>query len=170
MSDKQEKFVEHLAGLDAGALAVLRRSLAKEPGKDPRAFPFVEPFVAKSSFWTRQAYYLLAGLFASGTVRAGKALLTEGEPLGKALFRLYEKKDRSPSVEQRFIALLDADEEELPHRLRQVISLLKGEEISLDWAKLLQDIEHWGAESRWVQECLAREFYGQVQIEEEVTS
>jgi len=168
MSDKHEKFVEHLAGLDAGALAVLRRSLAKEPGKDPKAFPFVEPFVAKAPAWTRQAYYLLAGLFAFGTVRAGDIPLTKGEPLGKAVYRVYEKRDRSPGVEQRFIALLDADEGELPHRLRQIVSLVKGEEIPLDWAKLLQDIEHWGAESRWVQERLAREFYGQVQIEEEV--
>ena len=166
MSERREKFVDHLTGLDAGALAVLRRSLAKEPGKDPKAFPYVEPFVAKAPSWTRKAYYLLAGLFAWGAVREGERFKAKGYPLGGAVFKLYERRDQSPSVEQRFIALLDSDEEELPFRLRQMISLIKSEEIPLDWERLLQDIEQWGAESRWVQERLAREFYGKAQIGE----
>ena len=164
---KRERFVEHLAGLDARALAVLRRSLTKEPGKDPRAFPYVEPFVAKAPSWTRKAYYLLAGLFAWGAVREGERLKAKGDPLGEAVFKLYERRGQPPSVEQRFIALLDADEEELSFRLRQMVSLIKSEEVPLDWERLLQDIEQWGAESRWVQERLAREFYERVQVSKE---
>ena len=51
---------------DTKVRAVLRRSLAFDPGAFPAAFPFVEPFVRnEDNSWRRQVLYLVAGLWAA---------------------------------------------------------------------------------------------------------
>lgn len=62
-------FIEWLEGLnekDTKARAVLRRSLAFEPGTHVPAFPYVEPFVGNGdNARRREALYLVAGLWAA---------------------------------------------------------------------------------------------------------
>lgn len=172
--DRTHGFVEWLRKLDRKALAELRRSLAFEPGTYARAYPYVESFV--TSEYERRCFYLLAGLFAlyeqagvgQGTLEAGATERVLG--LGSALATLYDKRERSPSIEQRFIALLDADEEQLPYRLRQVVTLLKSEQIPIGWTQLLNDLLAWNHERRYVQQRWARDFYRVVQpVEASVT-
>ena len=81
--------------------------------------------------------------------------------LGSALGRLYRAQDNRPSTEKRFLALLDADEEQLADHLRHAVTLLNAEDILPDWAQLLADVLSWSRpESRdRTRERWARAFY-----------
>ncbi len=150
-------FTERLRALaagDRGALATLRRSLAFDPGTWPAAFRYVEPFLAQEEAMTdrRRAAYLVAGLFAM------HPLHTEGVSLGRAFATLAHKRI-STSIESRFLALLSADETELPNRLRQAVSLLKVDAVALDWSRLRKNLGNWNAPTRFVQQDWARDYY-----------
>jgi len=148
-----ERFVEWLERLKAQkawtlARAALRRSLAFPPGAYPKAMPYVEPFVREEG-WKREAHYLVAALYA----------LKDGEhQKGRTLARaLREKAQESDSVEKRFLALLDADRDQIAFRLRQAVGLVEG---GLDFAQLLDDLLRWFGPERRVQARWAKEFYG----------
>lgn len=148
-----ERFVERLERLKAQkawtpARAALRRSLAFPPGAYPKAMPYVEPFVREEG-WKREAHYLVAALYA----------LKDGEhQKGRTLARaLREKAQESDSVEKRFLALLDADRDQIAFRLRQAVGLVEG---GLDFAQLLDDLLRWFGPERRVQARWAKEFYG----------
>ena len=64
---------------------------------------------------------------------------------------------RASSTERRFIALLDADTDELPHRLRQMVALLK--EQTVDFDALLSDLLRWQFSGKRTQNQWARQFY-----------
>jgi CRISPR system Cascade subunit CasB len=65
----------------------------------------------------------------------------------------------SESVGSRFTTLLDADEDELTHRLRQAVALAAGASLSLDWAALYDDLRWWGHPDKHVQQRWARAFF-----------
>ncbi|MFA6930239.1 MAG: type I-E CRISPR-associated protein Cse2/CasB [Lentisphaeria bacterium] len=150
-------FIEYLEGLNKGdtkVRAVLRRSLSFEPGVYPAAFPYVEPYLKdEDGAWRRKTYYLVAGLWAQ---HWRERLNGEQKPIGMALAD-YVKASGSQSVEQRFIALLDADEDQLSYRLRQIIALLKEQKI--DFEKLLKNLLTWNNENKWTQRNWAQDFY-----------
>lgn len=153
--------IERLDRLDRRELAVLRRSLAHEPGTFPDAYRYVESYVRHES--ERTPYYLLAGLYAlyerAENQRGSAPTGARRSTLGSAVADLYEQKEKSESIESRFIALLDADEEQLPNRLRQMVSLLRSASISIDWQQLLEDLRWWSSTRRNVQQRWARDFY-----------
>lgn len=149
---RRDPFVDHVAGLDAGAKAALRRSLAFAPGTWPGAFPYVEPWVTNARPWERRVAYMVAGLQA-----LSRSETAQGN-LGEAARRL-ELATQSGSVEARFLALLDADPEQLPHRLRQMITLMSSHGIAPDWGRLRRDLNWWRTGERLVQQRWARGFY-----------
>jgi CRISPR system Cascade subunit CasB len=63
----------------------------------------------------------------------------------------------STSTERRFITLLDADRDQLPHRLRQMIALLK--EQIIDFDALLKGLLYWNDAQKRTQNAWARDFY-----------
>jgi len=150
-------FIEWLEGLnekDTRVRAVLRRSLAFDPGQYVPAYPYVEPFMKdEGNSWRREVHYLVAGLWAAHwrEDRAGERM-----PLGKAC-AAYQMASGSTSTERRFIALLDADRDQLPHRLRQMIALLKDQPISFD--ALLTGLLYWNDDQKRTQNTWARDFY-----------
>ena len=150
---QEEQFVEWLERLKAQkawtpARAALRRSLAFPPGAYPKAMPYVEPFV-EGEGWKREAHYLVAALYA---------LKDGAHQKGRTLARaLREKAQGSDSVEKRFLALLEADRDQIAFRLRQAVGLSEG---GLDFAQLLKDLLRWFDPERRVQARWAREFYG----------
>jgi CRISPR system Cascade subunit CasB len=155
MTDSQtagEKFTDFIEQLGTGPKATLRRSLAFPPGTWPAAFPYVEPWVRGQEGWTRSVAYLVAGLQAQSRITAGKG------NLGEAAARLAKAAD-SKSIETRFIALLDADADQLSHRLRQMITLMSSHTIAPDWAQLNSDLRWWRHADRYVQQRWARSFY-----------
>jgi len=150
-----DRFAKHLSDKlsEAGRpRATMRRSLAFAPGSWPAAFPYIEPFVAGAKPWTRKVAYLVAGLYTTAQAGSGQG------NVGNAAARLSARTD-STSVETRFIVLLDADEEQLPHRLRQMVTLMASHDIAPDWATLCRDLVDWRREDRRVQQSWAQEYY-----------
>lgn len=147
-------WLEQLNETDNKAKAVLRHSLAFEPGRHIPAFPYVEPFLkGEEDDWRRGMYYLIAALWASHW-REGRAGYKF--PLARAC-ATHQLNSGSASTERRFISLLDADREQLPNRLRQMVALL-GEQ-SIDFDALLTDLLYWNRNDKRVQNAWARDFY-----------
>lgn len=151
-------FIEWLGGLnkrDTKVRAVLRRSLTFDPGQYIPAYPYVEPFVRnESSPWRREMHYLVAGLWAAHW-REGRG--GEPMPIGKACQALYRANDKSPSIERRFITLLDSDQEQLPHRLRQMLAVLK--DYPIDFDALVTGLLRWNDDQKQTQNIWAKDFY-----------
>ncbi|WP_276955643.1 type I-E CRISPR-associated protein Cse2/CasB [Allomeiothermus silvanus] len=188
---KAQAFMRHLRQRSEPAdLARMRRALG-DPGQE--VIPVVEGFLGsiqeeREDHRERMVYYLVAGLWAS-TVSSSELEQFRKKPeeesevsqseesdvskgyrrtLGHAIAQLYLARDQSKSIEQRFIALLDADEEQLPYRIRQMVRLLKSEEgIPIYWSELLRDLLAWDYERRPVQQKWARAFYRTVAKETE---
>lgn len=164
MTSHAQTFVDYLETLyqnDRGAIAHLRHSLTRELGEDPKAITLVERFVGgdrQADDPHRRALYLVAGLFARHPERAHA---TFAEAFG-ALWRTRD----NPSVEQRFIALLEADEQQVVARLRQATTLLAADGYGFDYAQLISDIALWldphKGEHPWraMRQRWGREFYG----------
>lgn len=156
------EWLENLNAKDTKVRAVLRRSLAFDPGTFAPAYPYVEPFVREEdSSWRRRMLYLVSGLWAAHW-REGE----RGQPmsLGKAC-AAYREVSGSASAERRFITLLDADSDQLSHRLRQMIALLK--EQSIDFDALLNGLLFWNDDQKRTQNSWARDFYRTVDAESE---
>lgn len=168
MSEHAEQFIAHLNMLkerDRGALATLRHSLAFEPGRYPKAFPYVERFAGAAVHECdarRLALYAVAGLFARHPQQGSQSFATA---LGELMARR-----QSPSVEGRFIALLGADAENIVDYLRQAISLLAADAIGCDYARLLDDLSRWlnpAADPSFLRQRWARDFYRATQASHE---
>lgn len=182
-SSREQAFMQYLRRRSEPAdLAKLRRALG-DPGQE--VIPVVEGFLGRiqderEDRWERTCYYLVAGLWAltvssseleqlrrqpeeePETGQAEKKPVEAGyrRTLGHAIAQLYLARDQPKSLEQRFIALLDADEEQLPYRIRQMVQLLKSEEgIRIYWSELLRDLLAWNSERKPVQQKWARAFY-----------
>jgi CRISPR system Cascade subunit CasB len=161
------KFIEWLESLnekDSKVRAVLRRSLAFDPGGYVPAFPYVEPFLKDGdSDWRREVHYLVAGLWAMHWREGRNGQLM---PIGEAC-AIFDKEKRSKmnaedqrkltSTEKRFINMLDADADQLPYRLRQMVALLKDHQI--DFEHLLQGLLYWDSRKKGTQNTWARNYY-----------
>lgn len=175
---REEQFVSSLFRLGSGPRAELKRALQQEdPGRHTAIFRYVEPFVPRDGrYGGRDAYYLVAALF--GLVEKDDTREDSRVSLAKAV-RQYELGgeaggDEVSATEKRFLALLDADDDELPHRLRQMVKMVTSGSNrvhqQLDWQKLLTDLTRWNHPARRTQTDWAREFYNtqdQNQAEEE---
>ncbi len=95
-------------------------------------------------------FYLVAGVWASAKERNGTM------PFGKAVGE-YMRKTLSASVEKRFLALLDADADQLPRRLCQICALLR--DIPVDYASLLEGVLFWNTKGKQTQWRWAQDFY-----------
>ena len=147
-------WLEKLNESDSKVRAILRRSLAFDVSQHIPAFPYVEPFLkGEESEWRRNMHYLVAALWASHW-REGRTGAVHTLARACAMHQLESK---SESTERRFISLLDADREQLSHRLRQMVALL-GEQ-PIDFELLLRDLLHWNSESKRTQNDWARDFY-----------
>lgn len=155
LDERQKKFIGYLLKLakegeeDRGALADLRSGLGKEPSGMARVHQHVVPYLPEKSYDDRW-YYLTATLFgAFPQHRKGCSLGTAFRPL----------KQKSDSMEARFIALLNAHPDDLDGHLRHAVSLLKANEEVLDWFQLFDDLLQWDHPEGHVQLRWARDFY-----------
>ncbi len=142
---------------DRAVLAHLRRGLGKEPGTAMEMFPYMARFVQNSYRSEENAIFMVASLFGLYPTYSWKSDEKGRNNLGKSMSFL---KDDSGSIEKRFVALLNADEEDLPNHLRQIISLLKSKEAPINWHKLLRDIKQWNRSDRKIQREWAKGFWG----------
>lgn len=148
--------LERLARMDdRAALSALRRSLSEDA--TAQAYPYVVPFFPRERTpWLESTYLLVAGLFALHPICGESSL-------GAALRRVREATG-STSVEQRFVALLDAHPEDLGTHLRHALSLVRSKEIAIDWHDLLRTLRHWNED--WARRRWASDFWGSIAPEE----
>lgn len=152
---------------DRAALAHLRRGLGKRPGDAMEMYPYVGRFADEEKGRAHErTVFLTASLFAYHPVDS-KNIENFGASvymLEKALEPKDKKKDerqsKESSTERRFVALLDADAEDLHYYLRQMIGLLKANDIPVNWEQLFKDIRNWSHDDRFVQRKWARSFWG----------
>jgi len=160
--ETRSRLVKHLVELresrQLGPLAELRRGLGRAPGTVPRMAPHVEEYMpADATPWVQDIHYLVASLFASH--QADRAAPRGTYTLGHA-FRALARKTESGSTQQRFLAMLDADSEDVHVHLRHAISLLKAKDIPVDYDQLLRDLRGWRRDDRRVQRTWARAYFG----------
>lgn len=148
----EEAFIDALGRLGRADLARLRRNAgnALEDARDvldlfyrilPRSVPPCD----------HDRYFLIATLYP--LAGGGK-----GRNFGATLRRVRAATD-SPSVDRRFTALLDADERQLPFRLRQLVRLAKAHDADVDWLQLLRDLRRWSQPGRRVQREWAMAYF-----------
>lgn len=155
--------IAYLKGLarnqDRAALAHLRRGLGRKPGDTMEMYPYVGKFAGEETGWAHErAVFLTSALFADYHDASQNA----GD-LGSSVKQIAEKSD---SIERRFVALLDADAEDLHYYLRQMIGLLKANSVPVNWDRLFKDIRNWSHDDRFVQRKWARSFWGSRETKE----
>lgn len=171
---KQVAFAQWLSGLVTkerrGTLAALRRGLMLDEEHFYELLGHVPPgFLAELEPGEDRLYLMVAALFAYHPASFPEAQVQERRyNLGESL-RLLAVAKQSPgsepeellpdSLKRRLEALLAAPRDELFGHLRQIISLLKTEEISVDWAQLLYDLQAWDRTGHPVQWAWSRAFY-----------
>lgn len=158
-----EAFIEMLEELyhrnDRAALAALRRGLGRAPGEAMEAYRYIARFAAQiNNRRKEESLHLVATLFGlyPSASRGGDDWITTN--LGASLRELRSKLE-SEGVERRFIALLNSHRDELATHLRQIISLLKSKDVTLNWLHLLRDINRWDADERRAQREWAKAFW-----------
>ena len=158
---------------DRATLAKLRRGLGKnvgEPGaaeRDGWVLQRLPPDVGRSALDRCCLVASLFGLHPLPFKSDAKSL--KKHTLGTSFRQLDEKlngqrtqkKERKrKGPERRFVALLDSDPADLPLRLRHAVSLFKGNDISINYQRLLRDLRNWSHPERFVQRRWASDFWG----------
>lgn len=155
LDERQKSFVGYLLSLakegeeKRGALADLRSGLGKRAGDMSRVHKHVVGYLPQKSYNVRW-YYLTATLFGAFPQHR------KGRSLGAAFRPLRQK---SESMEARFVAVLNAHPDDLDDHLRHAVSLLRTHEQPIDWFCLFRDLLQWDHPDRPVQLRWARDFY-----------
>lgn len=153
--------------------AVLRRSLASEPGEDLRAVALLESMIANMGAakdelngpWARQCAYLVAGLMA---IAPDARSLRSGANVGDAFAAKSPfNSDAGLAAERRLAQLVDADEDQIAVRLRAAIQWL-GTDAAPDYSQLFRDLCDWSRDDRSVQRRWLRSYYKHNSASDEV--
>lgn len=148
----EQTFIERLRTLDRADLARLKRNagytLAESRGVLGLFYRLLPWGVREDD---HKHYFLVATLYP---------LASEGgaRNFGATLRRVREA-TRSPSIDRRFTALLDANAEQLPFRLRQLVRLAKAHDVGINWLQLLRDLHWWSDPARRVQQRWAMAYF-----------
>ena len=142
------------------ALATLRRALGKEPGAAPEAYPLVFSFIPEdTSPRVEGIYFLVGSLFA---LHQNSWPRVDNDPSPRdfgASMRMLANRRPGGGVERRFGALLRCSEAALGEHLRHAVSLLKSENVPIDWVGLVSDLRNWNYKGRPAQRRWARSFW-----------
>lgn len=159
--------LETLRERDRGAMAALRRN-AGETLEDARGVAWMHGRLYRELRRKNdEMYFLVATLFDWNRKRS-----IGGGDVGVTM-RLLAQEAGEEAIERRFLALLDAEFDdihdaqdgfkkgggELAFRLRQMVKLAASSEIGLNWAVLLADLCCWNTPGKPVQKKWARNFY-----------
>jgi CRISPR system Cascade subunit CasB len=176
-SSHAREFASYLASLvpderdarkrgDRAILAALRRGLGKSPDEEFAPYHYIGRFLDNCTRDQENAHYLVASLFAIHQLSWPDAPQDRRPSNLGSSFRILadrveaEHGDRA-SVERRFVALLNCHADDLPQHLRHAVSLLRSQSVPIDWAVLLDDVQHWGRWDSAVRRRWARAFWGE---------
>jgi CRISPR system Cascade subunit CasB len=148
------RFMQRLILLGPGERARLKRnagaSLAEAPDVIGLFYRLVPADVAP---YQHSWYFLVATLFPLAD--AGQ----QGN-FGQSLKRARTAQNHD-GLDRRMEILLDADEAQLPFRLRQAVRLLGAQGIAVNWGQLLHDLLYWTHPSRFVQQQWASTYFSE---------
>jgi len=124
-------------------MATLVRGAGKKPGTYVPMYRFVARFVPDEGETHQNeigSLFLTASLFAThaGETENPDASLRERPSFGKSMRAVMAKVDRD-SFEQRFVATLDCDAEDLWRHLRALTELAKQQKTNIDWIRFAHD-------------------------------
>lgn len=146
------QFIERLARLDAGERARLKRNagstLAEARNVLGLFYRIVPPNVPA---YQHETYFLVATLYPLADAASTGSL-------GNAL-RLAQQEQNSAGLDRRMERLLDADEAQLPFRLRQAVRYLYSQRVGVDWPQLLHDLLRWSHPERYIQRRWAADYF-----------
>lgn len=150
---KKHPFIEYLEkhAEDRAMLAELRRGLGRMPGEASGMFPYVVPFI--QSPYEEADLYLIASLFA-----LHPASIPYGN-FGGHLRTVADSAGDDVATTRRFVQLLRQQRESIDSPLRQHISLLKSQEIAVNWHQLLFDLRQWEHPDHYVQKQWAGSYW-----------
>ena len=169
--ESEYRFISYLEWLsrrgDRAKLAKLRRALGKRPGATPEAYPMVMPYVREgASDRIERIYFLIGSLFALHPKSWPRVTGDRSAHDFGASMRLLAARREGGGVERRFAALLVCSEHELGDHLRRVVTLLKSEDLPIDWVRMISDLKEWNYELRPAQRSWARSFWSGTAIAE----
>lgn len=146
-------FIARLGRLDSGGRARLKRNAGRSLSEARRQafglfFSLLPPGI---SDYQSEMYFMVATLFPA--VEAGSS----GD-LGDSLHRARNDYN-GKGLDRRVIALLDADQGQLPDRLRRTLYFLQSNRVHVNWEQLLDDVLAWNAPERRVQRRWARSYF-----------
>lgn len=159
LTKEQFAFIKYLTSLNTdnnrGTLAVLRRGLSGRPLEDLNLRRFVARKVPDSDRSTSRegVYYLVAALYALNPLETGKG------NFGSHMKLAASKRADLEAAERRFTVLLNTRLEDLSSPLRQALSMLKREELAVNWPELFADLLHWEHPNKTVQRAWANSFW-----------
>lgn len=166
-------FIRYLYSLaesdNRGALADLRRGNSGQPGSVPATFQYVAPWVPENerNSWREKVYYMIANLFAQYQAgSSGKRLITNQGNFGAHCRALKAQKTQSGSFETRFSSLLKSHRDDVVTFLRQLLGLLRGEEIPVNWNQLFFDLLYWNSANQTVQRQWANSYWSYQKAED----
>lgn len=141
-------------GPSRAGLAALRAGLRSKDGIAVEMMPHVAPYLGEREQSNDHWFFAVAALFALHPLDTKEKL-----SLGGSFGRLRKNSD---STEKHFQLLLASDEEDLFERLKQTVSLLKANNVPVNWYALLTDLttNSWDDDpQRRTQMAWARDFY-----------
>jgi len=143
--ERRDPFIKFLVDNrdDRALMASLRRGLAQP--KCAEVSRIVQCWLSEDSpRWFEDAYYSIAPLFGlyHDEITSKGNMGSHFRELAENLKRPQD--DEIPrNLERRFMQLLSSDANGLDDGLRPAISLLKSNEIAVNWQQLLDDIIAW---------------------------
>lgn len=158
-NDNIARFVGFINSLgdrdDRAALAKLKRA-AGNPFQNFEVLPVIGEYIPPGAReWEFKCYMLVASLFSLNPLNSDK-IGNLGESL--VIFR-NTLSVGGESFENRFAAILNADDEDIAHRLVQVVRQISREDIYINYYRLLDDLLYWNLSDKPVQLRWARSFW-----------
>ncbi len=150
--EQTQIFVRHLEELDPGAHARLKRcaghSMKEARGALTLFYSILPHGVPQAQ---EEIYFLVATLYPlaenSGQGNLGDAL------------RRARTDQNARGLDRRLEALLDANIDQLPFRLRQTIHFLQSNRIRVNYQTLLTDLLYWSHPDHFIQQRWARSYF-----------
>lgn len=159
----QHAFIEALQKLGNGDKARLKRHAGMSLEESSDVFgPFYRCLPRGISPRDHDAYFLIATLFP----------LADGSNLwdfGTTMRRMRNEGNKA-GLDRRMEALLDADKQQLPFRLRQLVRLAHANRVGVNWAQLLRDVIFWDDQKRRVQKNWAMSYFASHRRDPELPS
>lgn len=146
-----QEFIENMKVLTPGESARLKRNAGKrlEEARNLGLFYRILPYGIPQ--YHEQMYFLVATLYPLGE--------SGGEGNFGASMRRARDNDNEKGLDRRMEVLLDADERQLPFRLRQAVRYLYSKRIPINWEILLCDLLCWNSPKRYIQQEWARAYF-----------